>query len=126
MANLKRNMIELVTAVVKGENEEEEKVETKKYLTPVFIPLSVVYEAMDMMDTMIKAENTTDVSTEREMIDTMLDFVATKVYGNQFTKDDLINGLHAPDAIQTLQDQVIFVAQGQQTNETKKFLEKKS
>ncbi|MGW8428824.1 hypothetical protein ACWGJQ_25825 [Peribacillus simplex] len=39
MANLKRNMIELVKEVKEGE------IETVKYLTPVFIPFSVVYEA---------------------------------------------------------------------------------
>lgn len=116
MANLKRHMIELVTGVV------GDKVETQKYLTPVFMPLSVVYEAMDMMNDMMKKEE--DGAAEKEMIETLLDFVSTKVYGNQFTKEDLINGLHAPDAIQTLQDQVIFVAQGRQTDDTKKYLER--
>ncbi|WP_286201365.1 hypothetical protein [Bacillus sp. ISL-4] len=41
MANLKRNMIELVKEVKEGE------IVTEKYLTPVFIPFSVVYEALD-------------------------------------------------------------------------------
>ena len=43
MATLKRNMIELVLEVKEGE------LVTKKYVTPVFIPLSVVYEAIDVM-----------------------------------------------------------------------------
>ncbi|MFE5428168.1 phage tail assembly chaperone G [Peribacillus simplex] len=47
------------------------------------------------------------------------------MYNKQFTKEDLFNGLHAPDAIQTLQEQIIFVAQGRQNDETKKFLAKK-
>lgn len=114
MANLKRNMIELVKEV-DGDN-----VKTEKYLTPPFIPLSVVYEAMDLAEEMEKGEK-----SERDMIEILLDFVANRVYGKQFTKEELLNGLHAPDAIQTLQDQVLFVSQGQQTDETKNFLAKK-
>jgi hypothetical protein len=59
------------------------------------------------------------------MIDKLIDFVANKIYNKQFTKEELFNGLHAPDAIETLQRQIMFVAQGQQTDETKKFLAKK-
>ena len=43
MANLKRNMIELVLEVKEGE------IVTKKYVTPVDIPLIVVYEAIDLI-----------------------------------------------------------------------------
>ncbi|MEJ9231573.1 hypothetical protein LAV79_19270 [Peribacillus butanolivorans] len=52
-------------------------------------------------------------------------FLANKNYNKQFTKEELFNGLQAPDAIQTLQEQIIFVAQGRQIDETKKFLAKK-
>lgn len=115
MANLKRNMIELVKEVKEGE------IVTEKYLTPVFMPLSVVYEALDLSEELSKGE-----AKEKEMIDKLLDFVVNKVYKGQFTKEELMNGLHAPDAIQTLQEQIIFVAQGQQTDETKKYLAKKN
>lgn len=114
MANLKRNMIELVKEVKEGE------IVTEKYLTPVFIPMSVVYEAIDLMELAEKEE-----TSERELMDKFLDFVATKVYNKQFTKEELINGLHAPEASQTLQEQIMFIAQGTQTEETKKFLAKK-
>ncbi|MFP3512960.1 hypothetical protein SB775_25800 [Peribacillus sp. SIMBA_075] len=119
MANLKRNMIELVKEVKEGE------ILTEKFLTPVFIPFSVVYEAIDLTEEMDKSEDNKKSSSEKEMIDKLLDFVANKIYNKEFTKEDLFNGLHAPDAIQTLQEQIIFVAQGQQTDETKKFLAKK-
>lgn len=119
MANLKRNMIELVKEVKEGE------IVTEKYLTPVFIPFSVVYEAIDMSQVIDKSEENKNSSSEKELIAKLLDFVANKIYNKQFTKEELFNGLHAPDAIQTLQEQIIFVAQGQQSDETKKFLAKK-
>jgi len=115
MANLKRNMIELVKEIKEGE------IIAEKYLTPVFIPLSVVYQAIDLT---AETKNGGNV-TEKELIDKLLDFVANDVYKGQFTKEQLINGLHAPDAIQTLQEQILFIARGQQTNETKKYLAKK-
>ncbi|MDX8288833.1 hypothetical protein SLL00_03470 [Metabacillus indicus] len=120
MANLKRHMIELVKEVKEGE------ILTEKYLTPVFIPFAVVYEAMDMMEQIEKSEDKKTAGSEKELIDKLLTFVAEKIYNNQFTKEDLFNGLHAPSAINTLQEQIIFVSQGRQNNETKKYLEKKS
>lgn len=114
MANLKRNMIELVKDVKEGE------VVTEKYLTPVFIPLSVVYEAIDLT-----AEMEEGGQSERELLGTLIDFVANKIYKGQFTKEELENGLHAPDAVQVLQEQILFIAQGQQTDATKEFLAKK-
>ncbi|MGD7007625.1 phage tail assembly chaperone G [Metabacillus sp. 84] len=116
MANLKRNMIELVKDVREGE------IITEKYLTPVFIPLSVVYQAMDLTSDFEKGKQE---MSERELIGKLIDFVANDIYKNQFTKEELENGLHAPDAITILQQQILFVAQGQQTDETKKFLEKR-
>jgi hypothetical protein len=60
------------------------------------------------------------------MIEKMLDFVANDLYKGQFTKEDLINGLHAPEAVEILLEQLLFVANGQQTDETKNFLAKKN
>lgn len=116
MANLKRNMIELVKEVKEGE------IVTEKYFTPVFIPLSVVYQAIDLSAEMQSNEKT----SESEMVDKLLDFVANDIYKGQFTKEELINGLHAPEAIDTLQQQIMFITYGQQTNETKKFLAEKN
>ena len=120
MANLKRNMIELVKEVKEGE------IVTQKYLTPVFIPMSVVYEAIDMTEEIEKSEGDKKAGSEKELLEKLMNFVAEKVYNKQFTKEELFNGLHAPDAIQTLQEQIIFVAQGRQTDETKKFLAEKN
>lgn len=113
MANLKRNMIELVTGV------EGEEIVTEKYWTPPFIPLTVTYEALDLAEQM-------ESGAEKEMIPLLAQFVAEKVYGGKFTKDQLMNGLHAPEAIEILQDQILFVAQGQQSDATKNFLASKN
>ena len=77
MANLKRNMIELVLEVKEGE------IVTKKYVTPVFIPLSVVYEAIDLM---AELNSRKSGQAEKDMIDKVLIFVAEKVYNKIVTK----------------------------------------
>lgn len=117
MANLKRNMIELVQEVKEGE------IVTKKYLTPMFLPMRVVYESIDMAAEI--DEGAENANEEKELIEKLLSFVADKVYGSQFTRDELFDGLHAPDAIRVLQEQIMFVARGQQSDATKKYLEKK-
>ncbi|MFD2046011.1 phage tail assembly chaperone G [Ornithinibacillus salinisoli] len=116
MAELKRHMIELVKEVKEGE------IVTEKYLTPAFIPMSVIYEAIDMMNEIDK----TSAENEKELIDKLLVFVADKAYGGQFTKEELFNGLHAPDSMRVLQQQILFIARGTQNAETKKYLAKKS
>ncbi|MFP7480193.1 phage tail assembly chaperone G [Terribacillus saccharophilus] len=119
MANLKRNMLELV------ENPEEVlsggEPDLKKYWTPPFIPLSVVREAMQMEKDM---DGETD-QDEMQLFDRMIEFVAKRIYNDQFTVEDVYNKLHAPNAIQVIRDQITFITQGNQTDETKKFLEKK-
>lgn len=114
MANLKRNMIKLVKEV-KGE-----EVITETFLTPVFIPFSVVYEAIDIQEEIEK-----ETLTEKELFDRMIDIVANKIYNKQFSTQDLINGLHAPDAALVLEEQILFVSRGYQNDETKKYMEKK-
>lgn len=119
MANLKRNMIELVTNP--QEVAEGAEPEIKKYWTSPFIPFTKVREAMDLASEMEKGED----SKMSDSIDKLSDFV-TEIYGKQFTKDDLYNGLHAPDAIPVIQDQILFIAQGVQSENTKDFLSKKN
>jgi hypothetical protein len=115
MAILKRNMIELVKEIKEGE------LVTEKYLTPVFIPFSVVYEALDMI-----AEIDQSKLTEKDLLDKMIDFVASRVYNNQFSKEDLFKGLHAPDSSRILYEQILFITQGSQSDETKKFLARRN
>ena len=123
MANLKRNMIELVKnveEVLKGG-----EVETERFWTPPFIPFAQVREALQLASEIEQAEKD-GVSQVTVMVDRLTDFIV-KVYGNQFTKDDVYERLHGPGAMQTLQENIFFIANGVQSSETKKFLaEKKS
>src|SRR5699024_457774 len=98
MANLKRNMIELVKNPDEVANGGE--VELEKYWTPAFLPLTVTYEAIDLMEGLEK-EDAKDV---RNLLGLMMDFVANKAYGGQITREDLETRLHAPDAVETLQE----------------------
>lgn len=115
MADLKRNMIELVKDVKQGE------LITEKYLTPLFISMKTVYEAIDMMEHIDEAAGSAE--SEKELIDKLSIFVVN-LYDKQFTKEELFNGLHAPDATQKLQEQVLFAARGVQDDDTKKYLAK--
>lgn len=119
MANLKRNLIELVKnpeEAIKGE-----EVEIEKVWTPAFIPLRVARDAIQLI---VDLENDTKMS-ESNKFDKLADFVANEIFIGKFSKDDLYNRLHAPDGKAALYDQVIFVAQGQQSDDTKNFLAKK-
>ena|SRR5690606_30155853 len=119
MANLKRNMLELVKnpeAVLKGEEPEIEKV-----WTPAFIPLGVARDAIQLYQDM---EQDIEMS-EVDKFDRLADFVANEVYAGKITKDDIYNRLHAPGGKDVLYEQLIFVTQGQHSSDTKNFLAKK-
>lgn len=122
MANLKRNIIELAKLDAEGNVviENDEVVIEKVYSSP-FIPFRVVFEATKLSARMQKAT----AENEIEMIEELMNFVAKDIYGGQFTKDELLNRLHAPDAMREIEAQITFVAQGEQSDETKKFLAKK-
>ena|SRR5699024_1876525 len=122
MANLKRNMIKLVKnpqEAMKGA-----EIEYETFWTSPFLPADVTYEAADLSD-MMQSEEKMNKMTEREAMELLQNFVVDKVYGGQFTSDDMNKKFHGPDLFQTLQNQIMFIAQGQQTDETKKFLAKK-
>ena len=118
-SKLKRNYINLV----EDPNAEEIKLET--FLTPHFIPLDTLYEATDIMAELEDIERGEKEMSFREQIDKLID-VVVKIYNNQFTKKDVRTRLHAPDAVEALQKQVEFIANGQQDDETKKFVESMS
>lgn len=113
MANLKRNTITLVKDVKEGE------VITETYITPTFVPLRIAYEATDVSE-YISSEKLND----RERYTKMIEFV-TALYKEQFTIQELTDGLHGPEAIDTLREQLLFAANGIQDEASKKFLAKK-
>lgn len=116
----KRNFIKLVQVDKKGNAVTDTEGNTKYdiFITPTQIPFRKIYDAADLMD------GTSDENTSaQENIDQMLDMVVD-IYNNQFTKDDLLDRLHAPDAVEELQQQIQFIAQGQMDEERKKQLAK--
>lgn len=115
MANLKRNSIKLIT----GYDEEKEELQYKRYWTAPFTPLRTMYDAIDLME---KIQS--DEIQPREAIDLQLNFVANVVYNGQFSTEDLQDGLDVTEGVDELMDQILFIAQGQQGVETKKFLAK--
>ncbi|MBM6506699.1 hypothetical protein WL766_06425 [Staphylococcus pasteuri] len=116
MAKLKRNYIQLV------ENPKAEEIKMETFLTPHFIPMDVLYEATDIMAELERVESGEVEMSFKEQLDKLID-VVVKIYGGQFTAKDVKARLHAPDAVTALQRQVEFIANGQQDEETKKFIQ---
>lgn len=126
---LKRNKLDIVTGV-----NDQGEIQVNTYITPVFISSELWYEAIDTMEQLdeMEKENAALPEDEQrkmselmsEQIDLLIDMVV-KIYDNAFTRDQLKEGLHAPQIMETLQNQVLFIAQGQQDEETKKYFEKK-
>lgn len=126
---LKRNKIDIVTGV--NDNGE---VQVNTYVTPVFIPADTWYESIDTLEQIDDMELNNNALPEdekrkmsdimKEQIDLLIDMVV-KIYDNAFSRDQLKKGLHAPQMMEVLLNQVQFIAQGQQDEETKKYFEKK-
>lgn len=122
---LKRNYIQLVT----GTNDKGEPT-FETFLTPHFISLDVMYEAVDVMEELEELEEKNNKSKNpepmskimRQQMDLMMD-VVVNIYGGQFDVKALKSGLHAPNMREELQGQIEFIAAGQQDDETKKFVE---
>ncbi len=120
VAKLKKNMIELVKnpeEVAKGA-----EVETEKYWTPSFLPLRVTVDAMQLYNDLVNDTKTSEI----DKFDRLAEFVANDIYGGRFTKEDLYNRLHGPGGKDVLHEQLIFVAQGQQSDDTKNYMAKKN
>lgn len=112
----KRNFIKLVQVDNKGkavlDSDGNPKYDT--FITPAQIPFRMIYNATDLMDG-------SDEESSKQSMDEMLDLVVN-IYQKQFTKDDLLDRLHAPDAVDELTQQIEFIAQGQMDDERKKEL----
>ncbi|ANZ33072.1 phage tail assembly chaperone G [Staphylococcus carnosus] len=90
------------------------------YFTSNFIPYRKTYEATEIME---GKNNEGKELSEKDMVDRMLDFLID-IYNNQFTRDDLLDRLHSPNANDEIRAQVEFVAAGQMDEERKKQLAK--
>ena len=100
----KLNFIELIKDV--NENGE---VETKVYFTPKFIPFSKLLELTKTLEAM---EEKTEIEAMNDMFSVVVD-----LYNNQFTVEELQDGLHAPEAVATLQEQISFISEGKLTED---------
>ena len=108
----KRNYIKLF------KEEKDGKTIYETYFTPTQIPFRKIVDA-----TMIMNSKDEEEQDDNKMILEMVDFVVD-IYGGQFTKDDVLDRLHAPDAIEELESQVKFIMRGQMDDERKKELAK--
>lgn len=111
MKKTKRNFIKLVDEI-----KDNGEVVYKTYITPSFIPMRKILDATEIL-------SGNDDYNDAQLFDVMLDFIVD-IYQNQFTKEDLLEKLHAPDAINEIESQISFVAEGQLSDERKKELER--
>lgn len=123
MSGLKREKVELIKnieAVNKGE-----EVEIEKVWTVPFITYGTSIEAISLYQRVIDPENG---MSEQDRNDVVIDFLAEKAFGGKITKDDFYNRLPGPGFNDGLSGQDIlmhllfFVGNGEQTDDTKKFL----
>lgn len=105
----KLNFIELI----KKEKDNGE-FETVVYYTPKFIPFSKLIQLTKTLEAM-------EEKTEMEAMDEMFKVVCD-LYNNQFTVEELQGGLHAPEAVETLQEQIEFISSGKVSEENDKRL----
>lgn len=108
----KRNFIELIKEVDTDGNIKN----TKVYLTPAFIPFSKFTKKM-------KEVTDLENDTKRSEYEKLPEFFAivTDLYNNQFTVDEMLDGLHTPEAMAEVQNQIAFFSDGvvQKENEAK-------
>lgn len=96
----KQMSIELIQDV----NENGELV-TKEYQTPKFIPFSKLMKATKQLE---KLEDKSEMEAMDEMMQVICD-----LYNNQFTPDQLMDGLHAPDAVRVIRENIEFISTGE-------------
>ncbi|MEP9851544.1 hypothetical protein ABDK10_02485 [Staphylococcus aureus] len=109
----KLNFIELIT----GEKENGE-FETKVYFTPKHLPFSELMNVFEKVEEIEKLDEESGFESIREMFK----LVAEDIYKNQFTVKELMDGLHAPEAIPELRAQIEFISQGELSEENEKRL----
>ena len=105
---MKRNYIQLIKDV-----KEDGTPELETFFTPNFIPFRKVYEAVELLDS--------DSNSDKQNMLESFNFIA-ELYNNEFTTDDLLDRLHAPDALNEIRSQIEFVSQGFMDDERKKKL----
>lgn len=122
MSNLKREMIELIKNPEEVNNGAEPEFE--KVWTVPFISFKTSREAVSLLNDAIGNEEMSDDDKN----DKITDFLAENAFGNKITKNDLYNRLPGPgfkdrgNAQAVLEEVLMFVAGGGQSDSTKNFL----
>lgn len=122
MSNLKREMIELIKNPEEVNNGAEPEFE--KVWTVPFISFKISREAVSLLNDALSNEEMSDDDKN----DKITDFLAENAFGNKITKDDLFNRLPGPgldgrgNAQEVLEEVLLFVAGGGQSDSTKNFL----
>lgn len=114
-------MMELVTN--QEEIAEGGEPQFKKYWTPAFVSYQKTREAMSLAAKMQKEGD--DPTKIIGLLDEIENFIV-ELYENKFTLEELRGGLHGPDAFPILIAQVHFISDGEQSSDTKKFLQEKN
>ncbi len=123
MANLKREKVELIKNI--EEVNEGAEPEIEKVWTVPFITYGTSLEAVSVYQEVTDPEN--DLS-EADRNDKVIDFLAEKAFGGKIKKDDFLNRMPGPgfndgaSGSEVLMDLLIFVGNGEQTDDTKNFL----
>lgn len=126
MSKLKREMIELIKNP--KEVNDGAEVELEKVWTVPFISFRTSREAVTLLSDVIDNNEMTDDDKN----DKIVDFLAEKAFGNKVTKDDIFDRLPGPglsdrgNAQSMLEDVLMFIASGEQSDSTKNFLAGKS
>ncbi len=123
MSNLKREKVELIKNI--EEVNEGAEPEIEKVWTVPFISLGTSLQAVDLYQKVTDPDN--DMS-EEDRNDEVIDFLAEKAFGGKLAKEDFYSRLPGAGFNQGMSGQevlihlLIFVGNGEQTDDTKNFL----
>jgi|SRR5699024_5817950 len=123
MAGLKREKIELIKNV--NEANDGGEVEIEKIWTVPFISLGTSIEAVNLYH---EVTDPNSDKSENDRTDLVVDFLCEKAFGGKVTKNDIYNRLPGAGFNGGLSGQellihlLIFVGNGEQTDDTKNYL----
>lgn len=96
----KQMTIELVTEV-----KENGELVTQEFKTPIFIPFSKLIKITKELQGL---EDKSEMEAMEEMAKVICD-----LYNKQFTPEQLMDGLHSPDAVRIIKENVEFISTGE-------------
>lgn len=112
--------MELVTGV--KEVNGEQVLEYKTYPYPIFVKGSITKQAIDLGAELEGIEK----NISSDVVDKMADFVV-EVYGRQFERDELIDGIQAHELMPKLSSVLQFVMSGDEDKgKQKEFIQEKT